>query len=203
MNTSTEKPEGFVLIGGASSRMGRDKAQLMIGGRQLFEIAAAALNDICKDQVTLVGSASGDDRELPVIADAGPVTASIRRAPIVGVYAALANAKAKWIVILACDLPFVTGDLIQRLAGCCSNEFDAVVPIQPDSRPQPLCAFYQRERCLPFVADMIGESDLKMQNLLGRINTRFVPFEEIADLNGSANFFLNSITWRTTKPRKG
>jgi molybdopterin-guanine dinucleotide biosynthesis protein A len=38
---------------------------------------------------------------------------------------------------------------------------------------------------------MIKNNDLKMQGLLSRLTTRFVEFNEIADLEGSANFFLN------------
>ncbi len=182
--------EGFVLIGGASSRMGRDKAQMTIGGQKMYELAVAALRNVCLDNVTLVGNSSVNCHELPVLADAGLDMISTR-APIVGVYSAIANAKTQWIAILACDLPFVTGDLIAKLAGYCSNEFDAVVPLQPDGLPQPLCAFYRRERCLPVIRDMIGKAELKMQNLLGLINTRFIPFDEIAGLDGSANFFLN------------
>ena len=78
-----------------------------------------------------------------------------------------------------------------RLAGYCSNDFDAIVPVQSDAKPQPLCAFYRREGCLPVVEAMIRKDELKIQRLLSRISTRFVKFDEIADLDDSANFFLN------------
>ena len=78
-----------------------------------------------------------------------------------------------------------------RLAGCCLNEFDAIIPIQSDTKPPPLCAFYQGEKCIHVVEAMIRNGDLKIQRLLSRLNTRFVGFDEIADLDGSADFFLN------------
>ena len=113
------------------------------------------------------------------------------RGAMIGLYSALKYSKTKWISILACDLPFVTGDLMKRLASYCSNEFDAVVPVQPDAKLQPLCAFYQREKCLPIVKQLIDEGDVKMQSLISSLRTRFVEFDEIAELAGSANFFHN------------
>ena len=78
-----------------------------------------------------------------------------------------------------------------RLASYCADEFDAVVPVQPDGRCQPLCAFYRCEGSIPIVQQLIDDGDLKMQCFVSRLSTRFVEFEEIADLDGSANFFLN------------
>ena len=85
----------------------------------------------------------------------------------------------------------MTGDLLTRIYGNCSAEFDEIVPVQPGGTVQPLCAIYRRERCLPVVKDMIEQGALKMRTLVSLIRTRFVEFEEIADLNGSVNFFFN------------
>ena len=182
--------EGFVLIGGASSRMGRDKAEMVVGGRRLFERSRAALSVICSSSITLVGR-TNFDHDAPIIPDIDINSPTRKRASIYGLYTALASAKTLWIAVLACDLPFITGELMIRLAGYCSNDFDAIVPVQSDAKPQPLCAFYRREGCLPVVEAMIRKDELKIQRLLSRISTRFVKFDEIADLDDSANFFLN------------
>lgn len=184
--------DGFVLVGGASSRMGRDKARLVIGGRKLFERSVEVLSKVCSERVTLVGKLTSDlECDLPVVGDIGVDWLPHLRAPIIGLFTALTVAKTPWIAVLACDLPFVSAELITRLASYCSGGLDAIVPVQQDERPQPLCAFYQRERCLPVVETMIGRGDLKMQELIPRVRTRLVSFDEIADLNGSADLFLN------------
>lgn len=184
--------EGFVLVGGASSRMGRNKAQMVIGGRKLFERSANGLTKVCHGNVTLVGDMGSDfDCELPIIRDIGSESPTRSRAPVIGLLTALKFAKTAWIAILACDLPFVTAESLTRLASYRSNERDAVVPVQPDGRPQTLCAFYRRETCLPIVEAMVTRGDLKMQGLLSYVRTRFVRFDEIADLPGSADFFVN------------
>jgi molybdopterin-guanine dinucleotide biosynthesis protein A len=64
------------------------------------------------------------------------------RGPLGGLQAALAYARTPWIFVLACDYPFVSGDLIRLLAGRVHDELGAVVPEQEDGRMQPLCGFY-------------------------------------------------------------
>ena len=205
MKTVFSPIEGFILAGGASRRMGEPKYKLQIGGQTFVERAASALGATTTGQISVVGEIDDQYLEVKLPDGKGRVLRNIQdnvtprehgqknvaRGAMIGLYTALTYSKTKWISILACDLPFVTGDLMKRLASFCSNEFDAVVPVQPDAKLQPLCAFYQREKCLSIVEQLIDEGDVKMQNLISRINTRFVKFDEIADLDGSASFFLN------------
>lgn len=144
---------------------------------------------VIANPVYAVGNLSDDFKRLPVVRD--ETVGQDATGSIVGLYTALLRARTDWAAILACDLPFVTGDLMTRLADYCSDEYDAIVPVQSDTNPQPLCAFYMRERCLPVVEAMIRKDDLKMQRLLSRVSASFVEIDEIADLDGSANFFLN------------
>jgi molybdopterin-guanine dinucleotide biosynthesis protein A len=200
MDQSIDQIEGYVLAGGASSRMGRDKARMCVGGKPLFERAASALSDICY-QVFLVGGdgipfVSGPGLDIVFIPDIQTDGENTPRAPIIGLYTALMNAKTDWIAALACDLPCVTGSLFRRLRSFRSNDFDAVVPVQKDARSQPLCAFYKRERCLEAVESMLTEGDLKLQRLLSRVQACYVGFDEISALPGPGNFFLNVNTYK-------
>jgi molybdopterin-guanine dinucleotide biosynthesis protein A len=69
--------------------------------------------------------------------------------------------------------------------------FDAIVPIQPDKRPQPLCAIYRRASCSAVVSQLIAEGEHKPRALLAKVRTRWVNFNEISDLPGAQEFFLN------------
>lgn len=206
MNTAAPSQiEGFILAGGASKRMGEPKYKLQIGGMTFVERAASALSAATAGRTSIVGDidnpyfkvkdADGKDHALQKIPDIvinreGRENNAARGA-LVGLYTALAAAKTPWVAILACDLPFVTGNLITRLAGYCSNQFDAIVPVQPDAKLQPLCAFYRREKCLPIVEHLIQTGDLEMRGFISRVRTRLVGFDEIAEIDGSAEFFLN------------
>ena len=179
--------EGFILVGGASSRMGRDKSRLILGSQTTVERIAEAMAHVA-NRVRLVGG--HDDRNrfqsVPDLADSW--------GPLGGIHAALHAAEAEWCIAIACDLPFVSGGLLRRLYELRSNtaeSFDAVVPIQVDDYPQPLCAVYRRLPCLDAADQSIRTGEHSPRALLDRVKARYVPFAEIADLPGASNFFFN------------
>lgn len=190
--------EGFILAGGASRRMGRDKAQMRLQDKTFIERAATALDKITGEKISVVGNLPFDNLqvnlssnkllELPVISD---IRTENERAALVGLHSAIAHTKSKWALVVACDLPFVTAELFERLTSFLDDEkFDAIVPLQPDSRPQPLCAFYRRS-CLAVIEEMLKGDDWSLHKLLRQIKTRFVEFRELADLPNSEYFFRN------------
>ena len=188
---------GFVLVGGASSRMNRDKAQIKFGNLRLFEIAALALRPVCREPIALVGTGA---EQLTVSSkiDFNPIdddrTALITddlRAPLIGVYTSLINSEADWAVVLACDLPFVPAFLISELAARISDEVDAVVPLQNDGRPQPLCAIYNVDRCFPVIETMLASGELRMRDLLSRVRVTYIEFVEVKQFAGNVDPFLN------------
>lgn len=182
--------DSFILVGGASSRMGTDKSLLTFGSETAIERLDAELRALSSD-VSLVGSR-------PVAAQPG-----LKRVPDVherwgalgGIHAALGACQAEWAVIVACDLPFVTRDLFWRLlllkdqSG--SEPIEAVVPIQSDGRPQPLCALYHRASCFPEAERLISSGEHTPRALLAAVRTRWVESRELTDLPGAEHFFFN------------
>lgn len=131
-----------MLVGGRSSRMGRNKAFLRIAESSLLDRAASA---VCAaaGNVGLLG-----DPEIyghlgfPVIpdeiADAGPLA---------GVCSALRTG-ADWNLIVACDMPSLSIKLLHALfEEAEATNPDGVIPRSSSGRLEPLCAVYHR-RCL-------------------------------------------------------
>ena len=152
--------DAFILVGGRSSRLGRDKAFERIGEMTLAE---RALNTVRKASITSkIFFVTGNEVEFAIEAarlDALFVFDVIEgRGPLGGLYTALTHAAADWVFLLACDLPFVTPDLIINLSRYTYGEyksFRAIVPEQPDGRLQPLCAFYEVKKVKPVVDEII------------------------------------------------
>lgn len=179
--------EGFILAGGLSSRMGADKSFLRLGGRTFVERAAAALGGVGAVAVSVVGSRPGlGAHGLPVVADVYEGSGALG-----GLHAALAASRARWAAVLSCDLPFVTPALFARLASLRAAGTDAVAPLQQDGRPQPLCALYDAAACRDAAAEFIRAGELRPRVLLRALRTRWVAFDELADLEGSPLFFTN------------
>jgi molybdopterin-guanine dinucleotide biosynthesis protein A len=184
--TGTKHIEGFVLAGGASSRMGADKAHLRLGGLTLVERAARALQTITSEVCVVSSKPDAVAWGMPVVADVYE-----RAGALGGLHAALSHARADRIAVAPCDLPFLTGELFRRLVPLASEEFDAVVPVQPDGRVQPLCALYSRGACLAVAARLLETGERRPRALLAEVRTLLVPFESLADLDGATLFFKN------------
>ena len=105
--------EGFVLAGGRSSRMGRDKALIEIAGETLVERAARILRDAGLG-VSIAGARAGVSDRLewlgPMIPDA-----EADRGPLAGVCAALRVLRGRWAVFVPVDAPLVPSALIGYL----------------------------------------------------------------------------------------
>src|SRR5689334_15132911 len=176
--------EGFILVGGASRRMGRDKALLEFGGQRLLERIALELSGIAS-AVALVG-ARQPYSSLENVPDVHQQWGALG-----GIHAGLAAAKTDWAAVVACDLPFVTRELFERLATFVDHTTDAVVPIQADGRPQPVCALYRAADCLPEIEKLVAAGEHTPRALLANVRTRFVEFAEVQDLPGAERFFFN------------
>jgi molybdopterin-guanine dinucleotide biosynthesis protein A len=107
-----------------------------------------------------------------------------------GIHAALNACRTEWAFVVACDMPFLTLELIQFLAQQ-RNQSEAVVPIQADKKPQPLCAFYRVDPCLNRATQLIESGHRRPLDLLSSVITRWVSFAELEDLVHSENFFVN------------
>lgn len=180
-----EEIEGFILVGGASRRMGADKAGLKLGQRSFVERVAGELAAIART-VRVVGAAGETQNpRLTAVRDVYPAWGALG-----GLHGALSACRSSWAAVVACDLPFVTGELFVRLSSLREN-FDAVVPIQTDGRPQPLCALYRREACTGRAAELIAAGERRPRALLQIVETRWVAPHELEDLPGSNDFFDN------------
>lgn len=179
---------GILLAGGRSSRMGRDKAALMVGGKPIVQRAADALRIVCTEVVVASG---GRTLDLPALANLRHVPDPPGFAgPLAGLVAGMCAATSERVVVLACDMPFanprVLAHLLGSLDGC-----DAAVP-EFDGRPQPLQAAYSIS-CLAPAESLLRLGRNSMASLLDLVTTHFVSKSECARIDpaGLSGFNVN------------
>src|SRR4051812_32963118 len=156
-----------ILAGGRASRFGgRDKSLLAVGGTTIFERQIAALTAVDgMDDVMFVGAASAR-HGTRLVADVVPGSG-----PLGGIHAALTHARTDAVCILACDMPYVTAALVDRLFAEVPGA-DLVVP-RDDRGYHPLCAVYTRA-CLDAIARRLADRNLKVMDLFADVRTRVV-----------------------------
>ena len=170
--------EAALLAGGASRRMGRDKASLEWHGVPMARHVAVALGS-CVERVRIVlRPAAPNPTDLERIDDLHAA-----RAPIVGVHAALRACEASAVLVASCDIPELDPRVVLALLALVPAEggSDIVAP-ETQSGPEPLLAVY-RPRILPEVERRIGEGTLALHALLDAVETRLIPADELRTLD--------------------
>jgi molybdopterin-guanine dinucleotide biosynthesis protein A len=153
----------FVLAGGKSSRMGRDKALLDVGGEPVI-VRTVRLAASVASSVKVVGGADAlRELRLDVIGDRWPGAG-----PLGGIATALGASDSEWNLLLACDLPFVTREWLEYLAARARKSAkDAVVP-SGEHDAEPLCAMY-RKRCELEAREAVERGELKVQKFIATL----------------------------------
>jgi molybdopterin-guanine dinucleotide biosynthesis protein A len=162
--------------------MGTDKSQLLLEDQTFVERIGASLLTVT-DTIRLVGSS--EISSFASVADVYPQWGALG-----GLHAALTACEREWAIVVACDLPFVTSELFRSLAALRADH-DAVVPMQPDGRPQPLAALYRANPCAARATELIEAGRRRPLDLLEAVRTRWVDFAEIANLDQAERFFVN------------
>jgi molybdenum cofactor guanylyltransferase len=165
---------GFVLVGGRSSRMGRDKALLEWNAHPLVEEVARKVQSVAGN-VALVGPVERYGRlGFECLADLRPGLG-----PLAGIEAALASGRAGMNLVVACDLPGVERAWLERLVREVEETgVKCIVTRDIKGTVHPLCGVYRSE-CLPVVRRALDEGCLRMQDITQELQTA------IADLNSA------------------
>ncbi|MCC6538772.1 MAG: molybdenum cofactor guanylyltransferase [Bryobacterales bacterium] len=166
---------GFVLAGGRSSRMGRDKALLLLDGQPLVQRASALLGSFLQTPVALVGAAARYGHlGLPVIEDRFPGDG-----PLAGIEAALGSAYARaWNLIVACDMPHLGVDTLRGLAAAAAAHPEAMCVLAVSRRgPEPLCAVWRREFA-PIAHSALRAGQRKVRDVLETVPIAHFQIEE-------------------------
>jgi molybdenum cofactor guanylyltransferase len=175
---------GFVTAGGRSSRMGTDKAWLELDGQSMIERVIAALRPVASSVSIIANSPAYERLGLPVYADA-----NVGIGPLEAIRAALQYANEPRVLLVGCDLPFVTPALFSHLLNI-EGDYQAIVPVSRAGRLEPLCAVYCAQ-ALSSVTSLIESGGRKVSLLFEQVKTRFAPYDEIAHLRGAELFFEN------------
>lgn len=172
-----------ILAGGRARRFGgADKASLAVGRARIIDRQLAALSTVA-DDVRIVTNDAARYADLGVrlvpdaIAGAGPLG---------GIYSALLDAAHERVLIIACDLPFITAALLERLVAESGQDVDAVVP-RSSRGLEPLCALYTK-RCATEMKNRIETGALQVAGLLDAVRTRVLEPETLAPYDEGALF---------------
>jgi molybdenum cofactor guanylyltransferase len=156
----------YILAGGRSSRMGRDKAMLLLAGRTLLARAVATARTVATE-VVLLGDRhdlQGADRAIP---DLHPGCG-----PVGGMETALrdlaSRPSAEWACFLPVDMPFLPAGLYAALMHRWLDQAPFGIRVAyptVDECPQPLISLLHRS-ALPYLTAAVESGHLKVASVL-------------------------------------
>ena len=166
------KAAGFLLCGGRSSRMGRDKALLLLNGEPLVQRGLRTLQEVCTE-VAIAGAAqdlSSFGRVIPdEVADCGPLG---------GIVSAMEQSSSEWNLFLSVDSPFVPAAALIRLLVIAASFPSIGVMARAAGVLQPLCAVYSR-KALPILREELAVGRWKVTQAIATAGEyKIVDFAE-------------------------
>lgn len=178
------KPDitGIVLAGGKSSRMGSDKSLIRWKGITLIERAIQLLRPLCSKVVISSNNFVYDFTGCETWPDEIP-----QQAPIIGIYSCLKRSATEVNIILSCDMPFASTELLKHLLGC-SGKAAVVVPLH-DGFMEPLCGIYQQS-ILPDLEQRITDNEFSLHRFIKSCPHHYAEIDEKLPFFCS-NLFLN------------
>ena len=179
-----------VQAGGASSRMGEDKALKPFLGRPLIQRVVDRLHPIADELIVTTNHPEDYSfLNLRLISDLKP-----GRGALGGLYTAIASATHPIVAVVACDMPFASTSLIEAMGRLLvENEADVVIA-KSEEGYEPLHAVYRRETCLPAIESAIEADQWKVIAWFPQVKVRVLTSEEIrsSDPDGLAFWNVNT-----------
>lgn len=178
------KPAGFVLCGGRSSRMGRDKALLDFRGRPLVAHVAGILHPLCSEVCLVAGSAAPYSQcGYPVLVDEYP-----GEGPLGGLLTALGLGAAPWNLVVSCDLAGIEPEPLAALVELAvESDARAILP-RSASGPEPLHGIYSTSLLDDLRRLWAGGERGLVRALSSVTGVKVIP---AADLDAGPHQFLN------------
>ncbi len=175
---------GYVLTGGKSSRMKRDKAFLRINGKTFLENAVGILAPFCGETKIVLNKTQTHfikrlPKQIPHIFDRFE-----NRGALGGIHAAFNDCETGFAIILAVDLPFVSHKAVGKLCEIAIDEkdFSAVIPKQKDGRFQPLAAVYNVKDCMTEIERILkNKSSPSVRSFLDEISIKEIEQKKLSN----------------------
>jgi len=140
-----QRVAGYILAGGGSTRFGRDKALVEVGGRPMISRMSELVRSVTRQMKIVAAPGKYDAFGVEIVEDGWP-----GEGPLGGIITALEDAAMsavppEWNLIVSCDMPFLTQEWLAFLGERAAKSEAQVVFARSTSGPEPLCACWRTD----------------------------------------------------------
>jgi len=152
----------IILAGGKSTRMGEDKGLMLFNGKPMIQYVIDAVKPLVNDIIIISNKKSYEKFGYPVYEDLIK-----EKGPLAGIYTGLKYSKTDKNLVLSCDVPFVSSELIQLLIGNCTD-VDVVIP-EKEERTHQLIGIYNK-KCIELFEKELEQNQRKLKLAIEKLN---------------------------------
>jgi molybdopterin-guanine dinucleotide biosynthesis protein A len=183
----------IILAGGFSTRLGQDKGLVQLAGKPLVRHVLDKAKNLVDETLVVVSSNSQAEKYEKVLGSDASISVDNAKAhgPLAGTNVGFMEASGKYSLLLPCDAPFISRDILQLLLELCINK-NAVIPRWPNCNIEPLQAVYCTEAALRASNEAVSSGEVKMQAMVDKLRgVRYVSTLVLEQLDPELKTFIN------------
>lgn len=176
-----------IQAGGRSSRMGRDKGLVPLGNKAMVEWVIDTVSDLADDVVITTNNKHAYLQfGLRMVSDKNPGAGALH-----GFETAFSAVMGEYVLVLACDMPFVNKSLLQyEIEQAFTTGADIIVP-QWEGRFQPMHAVYRLDTCKEAVANALEAGHKKVISFYEELRCLTLLPDKIREYSPTGRSFRN------------
>jgi len=195
------KNSAVILAGGLSKRFGQDKGLIELGGKPLILHVVDRASKIVEETVVVVGSETQKETFERLLGHRASLVVDKHKvqSPLVGASAGFEGAHGEYCLLLPCDTPFVSSQIMRFLLDLCINR-SAVIPRWPSGYIEPLQAAYHTKSALAAAKTALKEGKLDLRSMIARLKgIRYVSTMVLRQMDSRLLTFFNVNTFGDLK----
>jgi molybdopterin-guanine dinucleotide biosynthesis protein A len=182
-----------ILAGGFSKRFGSDKGLATLLGKPLIKFVLDAVEGIVEESLVVVSSIGQAEAYSKVLGSKVRVAVDKYnvRSPLIGALTGFGESRSEYGLLLSCDMPFVSRDVLALLLEICTNK-NAVVPRWPNGYIEPLHAAFRVRPALEAAEKAFNEGKFDMRSMIEKLRgVRYISTLVLEQFDPELKMFLN------------
>lgn len=162
---------GIILAGGKSSRMGTDKAILLLKEKTFIQHIIVAMKPLVNNMIIVSDNPNHEEFEIEriedVIKDAGPLA---------GIYSGLQHSNTDYNLVVSCDVPLITTEVLRQLINNHEVNYD-VIQLESHQKTMPLTAIYKKP-CEQLIKDLLDKGERRVRYAVSQLTTKTLMLDD-------------------------
>jgi molybdopterin-guanine dinucleotide biosynthesis protein A len=182
-----------ILAGGFSKRFGRNKGLVVLAGKPLILHVIDRVSKVVDEVLVVVSSEEQKNKFEAILEEKANlvIDKGDSQSPLVGAITGFESANAEYSLLLPCDNPLVSTQIVQFLLDMCINK-SAAIPRWPSGYIEPLQAVYRTESALTAAKTALKQGKMNMRSMIDNLRgVRYVSTMVLEQLEPDLLTFFN------------